>query len=251
MRMDRDTEIGGQQDRFPLTRGSIIEGVRSDDPRSRERAWELLVAAYWKPIYKHIRMKWGASNEQAKDWTQGFFASAMEKSFVERYTAQKAGFRTYLRVCADGYVANERKAAGRVKRGGDQRFVSLDFAEADAEFLRCRRPADDEETYFDRECARSLLERAIENFRVACEQADKRTHYSLFERYDLHCAEGSQRPTYDQLAAEFNLPVTQVTNFLAWARRSFRGCVLGVLRELTANDEEFRDETRRILGTIS
>jgi len=249
--MDRDTEIGGQQDRFPLTRGSIIEGVRSDDPRSRERAWELLVAAYWKPIYKHIRMKWGASNEQAKDWTQGFFASAMEKSFVERYTAQKAGFRTYLRVCADGYVANERKAAGRVKRGGDQRFVSLDFAEADAEFLRCRRPADDEETYFDRECARSLLERAIENFRVACEQADKRTHYSLFERYDLHCAEGSQRPTYDQLAAEFNLPVTQVTNFLAWARRSFRGCVLGVLRELTANDEEFRDETRRILGTIS
>ena len=81
--MDRDTEIGGQQDHFPLTRGSIIEGVRSDDPRSRERAWELLVAAYWKPIYKHIRMKWGASNEQAKDWTQGFFVSVMEKPFVE------------------------------------------------------------------------------------------------------------------------------------------------------------------------
>ena len=247
--MDRDTEIGGQQDRFPLTRGSIIEGVRSDDPRSRERAWEQLVAAYWKPIYKHIRMKWGASNEQAKDWTQGFFASAMEKPFVERYTAQKAGFRTYLRVCADGYVANERKAAGREKRGGDQRFVSLDFADADIEFSRVRPAADDEESYFDRECARSLLERAIESFRVSCEQSDKRTQFSLFERYDLHSAEGSQRPTYDQLAAESDLPVTQVTNFLAWSRRSFRVCVLDVLRELTANDEEFRDEARRILGT--
>jgi DNA-directed RNA polymerase specialized sigma24 family protein len=249
--MDRDTEIGGGQDRFPPTRGSIIEGVRSDDPRSRERAWELLVAAYWKPIYKHIRMKWGASNEQAKDWTQGFFASAMEKPFVERYAAQKAGFRTYLRVCADGYVANERKAAGRAKRGGDQRFVSLDFADADTEFSHGRSPADDEESYFDRECARSLLERAIESFRIACEQADKRTQFSLFERYDLHSAESGKPPTYDQLAAEFNLPVTQVTNFLAWARRSFRRCVFDVLRELTANDEEFRDEARRVLGTTS
>jgi len=249
--MDRDTEIGGQQDRFPLTRGSIIEGVRSDDPRSRERAWESLVSAYWKPIYKHIRMKWGASNEQAKDWTQGFFASAMEKPFVERYTAQKAGFRTYLRVCADGYVANERKAAGRAKRGGDQRFVSLDFAGADAEFSYCRSAEDPEESYFDRECARSLLERAIESFRVACEQADKRTQYSLFERYDLHSTQAGRRPTYDQLAAEYNLPVTQVTNFLAWSRRSFRICVLDALRELTADDEEFRDEARRILGTTS
>jgi len=249
--MDQDTEIGGQQDRFPLTRGSIIEGVRSDDPRSRERAWELLVSAYWKPIYKHIRMKWGVSNEQAKDWTQGFFASAMEKSFVERYSSEKAGFRTYLRMCADGYVANERKAAGRAKRGGDQRFILLDFVDADAEFSRNRAAAGDEESYFDRECARSLLERAVESFRVSCEQADKQTQFSLFERYDLHSAEGGKRSTYDQLAAEFNLPVTQVTNFLAWSRRSFRRCVLDVLRELTATDEEFRDEAHRILGTTS
>ena len=175
----------------------------------------------------------------------------MEKPFVERYTAQKAGFRTYLRVCADGYVANERKTAGRVKRGGDQRFVSLDFADADAEFTHIRPVADDEESFFDRECARSLLERAIVTFHASCEQADKQTQFSLFERYDLHSAEGSQRPTYDQLAAEFNLPVTQVTNFLAWSRRSFRGYVLDALRELTANDEEFRDEARRILGTTT
>lgn len=249
--MDRDTEIGGGQDRFPLTRGSIIEAVRSDDPRCRERAWELLVAAYWKPIYKHIRMKWGASNEQAKDWTQGFFASAMEKPFVQRYTTQKSGFRTYLRMCADGYVANERKAAGRAKRGGDQRFVSLNFENADAEFSHGLPVAADEEAYFDRECARGLLERAIETFRIACEQSDKRTHFALFERYDLDSAEGGQRPTYDQLAAEFSLPVTQVTNYLAWSRRCFRQCVLDVLRELTADAEEFRDEARRILGITS
>ncbi len=249
--MDHDTEIGGRQERFPLTRVSIIDAVRSDDPSSRERAWELLVAAYWKPIYKHIRMKWGASNEQAKDWTQGFFASAMEKPFLERYAVEKAGFRTYLRVCADGYVANERKAAGRAKRGGDLRFVSLNFDDADAEFSRGLSVAADEEVYFDRECARGLMERAIETFRAACEQSDKRTRFALFERYDLSSAENGQRSTYDQLAAEFNLSVTQVTNYLAWSRRGFRQCVLDVLRELTANDEEFREEARRILGIVS
>ncbi len=247
--MDRDTEIGGRQDRFPLTRGSILEGVGGDDPQVRERAWEALVGAYWKPIYKHIRRKWRASNDEAKDWTQGFFAAAMEKAFVERYVAEKASFRTYLRVCADGFVANERKAAGRVKRGGDRRFVSLDFSAADAEFSQVASPAGDEETCFDRECARSLLERAIESFRMSCERAGKRTQFALFARYDLHPSEGGERPTYEQLAAEFNVPSTQVTNFLAWARRAFRRCVFDVLRELTGSDEEFRVEARRLLGT--
>lgn len=249
--MDRDTEIGGGEARFPATRASIIEGVCSDDSRNREQAWELLIAAYWKPIYKHMRMKWNASNEQAKDWTQEFFARAMEKPIVEHYTAQKAGFRTYLRMCADGFVANERKAAERVKRGGDRRFVSLDFAGADAEYSRGQPSTENADSIFDRECARSLLERAIEAFREFCEKTGKKTQFALFERCDLHSSESGRRPTYEQLGAEFDLPVSQVTNYLAWSRRGFRQCVLDTLRELTANDEEFRDEARRLLGTTS
>ena len=35
--VDRDTRIGGAEDRFPLTRGSVIAAVRGDDTAARER----------------------------------------------------------------------------------------------------------------------------------------------------------------------------------------------------------------------
>jgi hypothetical protein len=51
------------------------------------------------------------------------------------------------------------------------------------------------------------------------------------------------------LALEFALPVTQVTNSLAWARREFRRHVLETLRGLCGSDEEFRAEVRELLGS--
>ncbi|HEY7924248.1 MAG TPA: hypothetical protein VII62_13770, partial [Vicinamibacteria bacterium] len=55
-------------------------------------------------------------------------------------------------------------------------------------------------------------------------------------------------PDYATLAREFALPVTQVTNHLAWARRELRRLVLERLRELTASEDEYRAEARGLLG---
>jgi hypothetical protein len=39
-----------------------------------------------------------------------------------------------------------------------------------------------------------------------------------------------------------------VTNYLAFARREFRRCVLAQLRDMTGSDEEFHREARSLLG---
>jgi len=241
--------MGGLPDRFPLTRGSVIEAVKGSDAAARERALDSLVAAYWKPVYKYIRLKWNANNEEGKDFTQGFFASAMERGFFARYAEQKASFRTYLRMCVDGFVANERRAAKRLKRGGERRVLSLDFASADTEYSGTEPAAGgDTEGYFDRECLRSLFDRAARELQDECGRSGKQIHFQLFERYDLRPAGGSGRPTYEELAVECRLPATQVTNHLAWARRTFRRNVLAALREITGSEAEYRDEARRLLG---
>lgn len=54
--------------------------------------------------------------------------------------------------------------------------------------------------------------------------------------------------TYAELAAEFDVPVSQITNYLAAARRALRLAVLDRLRTLTVSDEEPRRETRALLG---
>ena len=239
-----DTDIGGGGGRFPTTRVSAVLGVRSGEPEVRARSFEALVAAYWRPVYKHVRIHWRKSNEDAKDLTQGFFTRAMEKDFFDGYDRRKGRFRTFLRTCLDRFLSNEDKSERRLKRGGA--VLPLDFEAAEAE-LEAAAPREDPERAFDAEWVRSLFGLAVEALRAECARGAKNVHFRLFERYDLDNS-GGERPTYAALAAEFGLKTTDVTNHLAFARREFRRLLLDILRELTSGDEEFRREARLLLG---
>ena len=247
--MHENTRLAPQQGGFPLTRHSVVLATRSADPEVWARAYETLVAAYWKPVYKYARLKWQLTREDAEDLTQSFFAQAFDRDFFARYEPARARFRTFLRTCLDRFAANERKAALRLKRGGGARLVSLDFDGAERELELSKRSEDgDVESYFRQEWIRSLLGLAVETLREQLDGAGKHTHFRLFERYDLSGDEAPVRPTYAELAAEFAIPATQVTNFLAATRREFRRIILERLRELTGSDEEFRLEARELLG---
>jgi len=241
-----DTDIGGGRGRFPTTRVSAVLGAQSDEPEVRARSLEALIAAYWKPVYKHIRIRWKKSNEDAKDMTQAFFMRAMEKDFFESYDREKGRFRTFLRTCLDRFLSNEDKSGKRLKRGGDVVLLPLDFDGAEAE-LESSPPRGDPGRAFDAEWVRSLFGLAVEALRADCAASGKEVHFRLFERYDLDDS-GGGRPTYAALAMEFGIKTTDVTNHLAFARREFRRLLLATLRELTAGEEEFRREARLLLG---
>lgn len=250
--MRSETDIGGTRDEFPVTHHSAVRAAGSEDAATRTRGMEAIISAYWKPAYKYLRVRWGASVEEAKDLTQGFFSRALEKGFFAKYDAEKAAFRTYLRVCLDGFVANERQAASRQKRGGDARVLSLDFRAADEE-LRLHPSAggaDEPDAYFHREWVRALFASSVESLREQCRAAGKHVHFELFERYDLRDRdESGDKLTYDALAKELGLPVTQVTNYLAWARREFRRITLETLRRICGSEAEFHEEARALFGS--
>ncbi len=232
---------------FPITRYSAIFATRSSDVPERTRAYETILFAYWKPSYKYIRLKWQASNEDAEDFTQGFFAKAFEKGYFEKYDPAAGSFHGFLRVCIDRFVANERKAQTRQKRSGDAFHLSLDFAAAEEEFRRYDQSSTlSVEEYFHQEWVRSLFTLSIEALREKCQTAGKQIHFQMFELCDLE-AEG-EKPSYESLAKQFEVKTTDVTNYLAFARREFRKIVLAKLREITATEDEFRQEARTLLG---
>jgi RNA polymerase sigma factor (sigma-70 family) len=243
--MAEDTDIGGQAASFPLTRSSLLAAIAGPEPPARKQALENLAALYWKPIYKYIRIRWSASNEDAKDLTQAFFAQALDKAFFERYDPTRARFRTYLRLCIDGFLSHHRQAAQAAKRGGGIGMVPLDFAPADGNLKPGSSISLDPEESFRREWLRELFTQAVDDLRDHCEHSGKSIHFKLFEHYDL---EPTQGLTYAQLGHEFGLSDMQVTNYLAYARRQFKHFVLERLRAATQNDEEFREEARRYLG---
>src|SRR5687768_8867010 len=116
---------------FPLTRHSAVIALRSDDASERARSLDILAQAYWKPVYKHIRLKWRRSPEEAEDLTQAFFARVFERNVFERYERGRARFRAYLRVCLDRFIISEHEADQRIKRAGHTRLLSLDVQGAE------------------------------------------------------------------------------------------------------------------------
>jgi RNA polymerase sigma factor (sigma-70 family) len=244
--MARDSNIAGTG-QFPATRWSMLEAARSEDGDSRRRALDTLISAYWKPVYKYIRLRWNRDHEQSKDLTQEFFTRLLEKDFLADYDPGRARLRTFLRTCVDGLVMNQDKAAHRLKRGGDQQVLSLDYEAADGEMAQIEVPArEDLDDFFAREFVRSLFAMAVEKLRQECNERGKATHFRLFERYDID--EAGKHLTYDDVARQFGIRPTDVTNYLSWARREFRRIVLDRLREMTATEEEFRREARSLLG---
>jgi hypothetical protein len=183
--MTGDGTIGGGDGRFPETRWSAVIAARSDDPVERRRALDLLISAYWKPVYKYIRIHWNKSSDEAQDLRQEFFTHLIEKDFLDRYDPARARLRTYLRVCVDGVIANESKAAGRLKRGGDAIHLSLDFNAAEIELarvspaLRQMASSDAIEDCFEKEWIRSLFTLAVESLRGECERKGKQVQLTL------------------------------------------------------------------------
>ena len=232
---------------FPPTRLSVVARTRSDNEETRRLALGTLIEAYWKPVYKYLRVKWHLDPEEAADLTQEFFTTTLEKDVIARYDAQRARFRTYLRLCIDGLASNTRKAEGRLKRGGGVTTVPLDFQSAEGELMR-HEPAvsSDVEELFYQEWVRALFQRAVEDLRQWASTSGRSAMFAVFERYDL--ADPSERPTYATLAGDLGLTATTVTNHLAAMRRQFRRHVLDRLRDLTTSDEEFEAEARRLLG---
>jgi DNA-directed RNA polymerase specialized sigma24 family protein len=225
---------------FPETRRSVVLAVKSGDAQERARALDAVAAAYWRPVYRHLRGRWRAREEEAED---------LEKGWLARYDPARGRFRSYLLACLEAYVANDRRAGRRLKRGGGVTTVPLEGEGPDGEPRELPlADAADIEADFQREWARGLMALAVEALRKRCAGTSRAVAFALFERYDLQDHEPAERPRYQDLAGEFDLPVTQVTNHLYWARRELRQALLETLREITASEQEFRAEARALFG---
>ncbi len=228
----------------------MISAARSDDPARRSQAIESITAFYWRPIYKYVRLRWHLEAEDARDFTQDFFLHLIEKDFLESYDPAKGRLRTFLRTCVDRLFLKQSRDAHRLKRGGALALQSLDFDEAEREFSQAAGApgisALSAEDYFEKEWVRTLFALAVEQLRLDCESRGKSVHFELFAGYDLDDSE--PRLSYSEMAEKFNLSPTDVTNYLAFARREFRRYVLEKLREMTGSEEEFRREAQALLG---
>jgi len=196
-----------------------------------------LMEIYWQPCYSYLRLRFQRSHEEAEDLVQSFFTALLQQELLARYDETQGSFRSYLRACLDHFVLNTQRDQTRVKRGGGK-VTHLDAADN-----RASENGTPEEIFY-REWQRQMFGLAIEDLQRLCEESGRQVRFQIFEQYDLAEAE---RPDYNLLAQTHSLPVTTVTNHLAWARRELRRLLEQRVASVTP-DNQRRQEVRQLLG---
>lgn len=231
------TQGGGHS--FPTTTWSGI--ANRNDPRGRE-ALGRLCERYWRPIFMYIMHSWGRSREEAKDLTQEFFVKILEGDVLERYSKDRGRFRTFLKGVLNHFMADVRRAGGRIKRGGGKARVSLDVEDLGTPDNRLT-----PEQAFDREWARGLLAEALELTRQELLRAGKQVHVGLLERCVINPpSEGA--PSYKELAQEYGISESDVRNYLALARRMIRAALIRLIAEGVTSEDDIYEELHEILS---
>jgi RNA polymerase sigma factor (sigma-70 family) len=235
---------------FPPTRHSLVARLGDAADGERRAAFDDLVRAYRPAILGYLIRRWHLAAADADDATQSLLLQLWEQGTLAGFDPAKARFRTFLRTCIDRHASNRLRAARALRRGGGAEHLPLDDVAA-ANALEAHAAqvaaadADDAESCFRDEVARALLARAIARLRQELEQRDRLVVFEVLRRYDLEPVPDLR---YAQVAEALGLSVTQVTNHLHGARRRLRALALDEVRAMCADDEEYRDEARALLG---
>jgi DNA-directed RNA polymerase specialized sigma24 family protein len=100
----------------PTGHWSVVRAAGRRDSEQATAALEQLCRTYWYPIYAYARRS-GLTPADAEDLTQEFFARLVAGDFLARADPAKGRFRSYLLAGLKHLLCDERKKAGRLKRG--------------------------------------------------------------------------------------------------------------------------------------
>lgn len=138
----------------------MIAAARGSDPDAARAALSTLCEAYWYPLYAFIR-RWGADPDAARDLTQAFLTSLLERRDIEQVRPERGRFRTFLLASVKHFLLNEAVRSRAMKRGGGVPLLPLAFDEAEGRYQF--EPVDETtpETLYERRWALTVLERVI------------------------------------------------------------------------------------------
>src|SRR2546428_10270125 len=121
---------------FVTTHWSMVLAAQGRSPAA-EQALENLCRTYWRPLYGFVRYE-GYSPAEAEDIAQGFVALLLERRDFQSVRQEKGRLRSFLLASLKHFMANERRNAMTLKRGGGRTVIPLEalHAEDSAEFER-------------------------------------------------------------------------------------------------------------------
>jgi RNA polymerase sigma factor (sigma-70 family) len=229
---------------FTTTHWSVVLEAQGESPGAHE-ALENLCRSYWRPIYSFARRE-GTNPEEAKDITQGFFALILERKDFQSVRQEKGRLRSFLLASLKHFMANERREAATIKRGGGQTLIPLDEVEFydSGEFDRETLSAD---LLYDRRWAFTVLDRVFARLR---EESQKSLNPPLLQRLNSLLSDEPERPSQAEIAREFGMTENAVKQAFHRLRQRYRQVLREEVAHTVATPAEIEDELHHLIAAL-
>lgn len=231
---------------FPSTQWSLIAAAAAGKDELSTTALADLCGQYWYPVYAFIRRR-GAQAEDAADLTQEFFATLLEKGYLEDVDPLRGRFRAFLLTAVARFVSKQRDKAAAQKRGGGQRILSLDLQEGERRYSR--EPAHDwtAERLFDRKWAVTVLDQTLASLREEHRAAGKEEQ---FERLKVYLTGEAGALPLVRLAEELGTSEGAVKVAIHRLRQKYRERLRKLVAQTVATPDDVEDELRQLLAAL-
>ena len=232
---------------FATTHWSVVLSAIDHASPDSEAALVKLCQTYWYPLYAYVRRR-GHSPEDAQDLTQSFFASVLEKKYLDRADRERGRFRTFLLSSLENFLNNEWDRSRAQKRGGGQQTISWDELDAEGRYLN--EPVDEltPERIFEKRWAATLLEEVLRKLRTEFVAGGKAEFFDLVKP---HVWGDDQATPYAQLAAQLNMTVVGIKVTVHRLRQRYRDLLRAEIAHTVENASEVEDEIRYLINVMS
>ena len=222
----------------------MIRSARAKGEPGSAEALAGLCEAYWYTLYVFVR-RMGRDPEDARDLTQGYFLRLMEKDYLDDVREEAGKFRSFLLASLKHYMANVRRDAAAIKRGGGQQVMSLDLDTAEDRYRL--EPIDDQtpDRAYERRWAMAVIERAQARLRDEFEAAGKSRHYALLGAH----LSGAGRP-YVEIAEELETSEAAVKMSVSRIRRQFGKTLRDEIADTIDDPGEIDAEVKYLLRIV-
>jgi RNA polymerase sigma-70 factor (ECF subfamily) len=199
-----------------------------------------LCEAYWYPLYAFIR-RWGADPDAARDLTQAFFTSLLERRDIEHVRPDRGRFRSFLLASVKHFLLNEAVRNRAAKRGGGVPPLPLAFDEGEGRYQF--EPADETtpETLYERRWALTVLERVIATVHAKWQDAGHGGEFDVLKASLL-----GEGPPGGYAAAAQQLGTTEgaVKVAVHRLRRTFRTELRDAIAETVSDPADVEEELK-------
>jgi RNA polymerase sigma-70 factor (ECF subfamily) len=234
-------------DIFATTHWTVVLAAGQRHTSQSDGALEELCRTYWFPLYAYVRRS-GHMKEDAEDLVQAFFARFLAKNYLAGVSAERGRFRAFLLASLKHFLINEWKKSQRLKRGGGDATLSLDWKTADTQFQVAATAEPSPDKAFDREWALALLAKVIERLRAECESNGKA---KLFEQLKIFLTAGKGALSHADAAKKLGMDETAVRVAVHRLRKRYRQLLRDEISQTLADESQVDEEMRALFGAFA